>query len=65
MIGSGGYMPEDVKDVMTRMTQKKWDIASIITDVYSLLQLSKAIERAADVEHALNVVIEYEKFLQI
>lgn len=65
MIGSGGYMSEDVKDIMTRMTQKKWDIASIITDVYSLSQLSKAIERAADVEHALNVVIEYEKFLQI
>ncbi len=65
LIGSGGYMAEDVKDVMTMMTQKKWDVASIITDVYSLSQLPQAIERAADVEHALNVVIEYENFPQI
>lgn len=65
LIGSGGYMPEDVKDVIEVMTQKKWDIASIITDVYPLTQLPQAIERAADVEHALNVVIRHESSGQV
>lgn len=59
LIGSGGYMPEDVADVMTVMAQKKWDIGSIITDTFSLELLPQAIERAADVDHALNVVIAY------
>lgn len=59
LIGSGGYMPEDVADVMTVMAQKKWDIGSIITDTFSLDALPRAIERAADVDHALNVVIAY------
>lgn len=61
LIGSGGYMPEDVEDVIAVMVQKKWDIASIITDEFSIDQLPQAIERAADVDHALNVVIKYEK----
>lgn len=59
LIGSGGYTPEDVEDVISVMVQKKWDIGSIITDEFSLDQLSQAIERAADVDHALNVVIKY------
>lgn len=61
LIGSGGYMPEDVKDVITMMEQRKWDISSMITDEFSLEQLPEAIERAADVEHALNVIIRYGK----
>lgn len=59
LIGSGGYMPEDVEDVISVMVQKKWDIGSIITDEFSIDQLPQAIERAADVDHALNVVIKY------
>lgn len=59
LIGSGGYMPEDVADVMTVMAQKKWDIGSIITDTFALDALPQVIERAADVDHALNVVIAY------
>lgn len=59
LIGSGGYTPEDVKAVISVMVQKKWDIESIITDEFSLDQLPQAIERAADVDHALNVVIKY------
>lgn len=59
LIGSGGYNPEDVKDVITVMQQKKWDIESIITDEFPQEQISRAIERAADVNHALNVVIRY------
>lgn len=59
LIGSGGYMPEDVRDVMSMMRSGRWDIGSIITDEFSLDQLPGAIERAADVDHALNVVIKY------
>ena len=59
IIGSGGYMPEDVTDVMKVMESGKWDIESIITDEYSWDELPEAIMRAADVEHALNVVIKY------
>lgn len=59
LIGSGGYFPEDVRDVMSAMASGKWDIESIITDEFSLEQLPQAIERAAQVDEALNVVIRY------
>ena len=59
LIGSGGYNPEDVEDVIAVMVQKKWDIESIITDEFPQEQIVQAIERAADVDHALNVVIRY------
>ena len=42
------------------MAQKRWDIASIITDEFPQTPLPQAIKRAADVEHALNAVIRYE-----
>ena len=60
LIGSGGYMPEDVRDVMTIMESGRWDIESIITHEFPWEKLPEAIETAADVEHALNVVIRYE-----
>lgn len=59
IIGSGGYNPEDVEDVLSIMESGKWDIESIITDEFPWEQLPQAIERAADVDHALNVVIHY------
>ncbi|MGN1181986.1 MAG: zinc-binding dehydrogenase, partial [Faecalibacillus sp.] len=59
LIGSGGYFPQDVEDVMTMMVSHQWDIESIITDEYPWEQLPEAIEKAADVDHALNVIICY------
>ena len=59
IIGSGGYMPEDVKDVLAIMQSGKWNIESIITDEYPWEQLPEAIEKAAKVDEALNVVIRY------
>ena len=59
LIGSGGYFPEDVRDVMEMMESGKWDIESIITNEYSWEQLPNAIEMAAQVDKALNVVIRY------
>lgn len=59
IIGSGGYNPEDVEDVLSIMKSRKWDIGSIITDEYPWEKLPEAIERAAQVDEALNVVIKY------
>lgn len=59
LIGSGGYFPEDVEDVIAAMASRKWDIGSIITHEFPLKQLPQAIERAAQVDEALNVVINY------
>lgn len=59
LIGSGGYFPEDVRDVLNIMESGRWDIESIITDEYPWEQLPQAIERAAQVNEALNVVIRY------
>lgn len=59
IIGSGGYNPEDVEDVLAIMKSGKWNIESIITDEYPWEQLPEAIEKAAKVDEALNVVIYY------
>ncbi|MDD3205335.1 MAG: zinc-binding dehydrogenase [Lachnospiraceae bacterium] len=61
IIGSGGYMPEDVRDVMDIMESGRWDIESIITHEFSQDRLGEAIEMASDTEQSLNVVIKYEK----
>lgn len=58
IIGSGGYMPEDVRDVMDIMSCGKWDIESIITDEFPLDKLETAIRTAADTEHSGNVIIK-------
>lgn len=58
IIGSGGYMPEDVVDVQQIMSCGKWDLESIITHEFSLEQLETAIRTAGDVEHSGNVVIK-------
>lgn len=61
IIGSGGYMPEDVRDVMRLMESRVYNIESIITHEFPLTEISKAIATAADTEHALNVIINHEK----
>lgn len=58
--GSGGYTPEDVYDVMEIMKSRKWNIEKLITDEYKLDNLAKAIEKAADVNSSLNVVIKFD-----
>ncbi len=58
IIGSGGYMPEDVYDVQSMMASGKWSIEDMITHEFSLDELAKAIRTAGDVEHSGNVVIK-------
>ncbi len=58
IIGSGGYMPEDVRDVQAMMAGGRWDLESFITHEYKLNELEEAIRMAADVSHAGNVVIK-------
>lgn len=59
IIGSGGYTPEDVSDVMTIMESERWNIQDIITHEYSLDELPQAIETAGKVNESLNVVIKF------
>lgn len=59
IIGSGGYCPEDVRDVMDIMASGRWDIASIVTHEFGIEDIEEAIRAAADPEHALNVVIRW------
>lgn len=59
IIGSGGYMSEDVEDVFAIMQDDRWDIEKTITDVYPWEKLPEAIEKAADTQNVFNVVIKY------
>lgn len=58
--GSGGYTPEDVRDVLDIMSCGKWDIEKLITDEFPLEKLSEAIEKATDVNSSLNVIIRFD-----
>lgn len=59
IIGSGGYFPEDVRDVLSIMSSGVWDIEKIITQEFSIDVISQTIETAADTERAFNVVIKF------
>lgn len=59
IIGSGGYMPEDVKDVMNIMESGRWNIERIITHEFSLNQIKEALETASNAEQALKVMITF------
>lgn len=59
IIGSGGYNPEDVRDVMKIMESGEWDIEKMITQEYPWEQIEDAIQMAGNTEEALNVVIKY------
>lgn len=58
LIGSGGYIPEDVADVMDIMASGKWNLESVITHEFPLEQIEDAIRTAADADEALNVTIK-------
>lgn len=60
IIGSGGYMPEDVADVMEIMKSGRWEIEKCITHEFSSEEIEKAIQTAGDTDHALNVTIKFE-----
>lgn len=61
IIGSGGYMPEDVYDVMAIMKSGKWDIVQMITHEYPLTKLEEAIRKATDTNEALNVTVFFDE----
>lgn len=58
IIGSGGYMPEDVYDVQKIMASGNWNLESIITHEFPLERLEAAIRTATDAQHAGSVVIK-------
>lgn len=60
IIGSGGYFPEDVRDVMDLMASRRWDIAGIVTHEFGLEDIEEALRIAGDPEASLNVRIRME-----
>ena len=58
IIGSGGYMHEDVCDVQKIMASGDWNLESIITHEFPLEQLETAIRTAADPNRSGSVVIK-------
>lgn len=59
IVGSGGYMPEDVRDVQKIMTSGKWNLESMITHEFSIDNLKKALQTASNVEKADSVIIKF------
>lgn len=59
IIGSGGYFPEDVRDVMDFMASGRWNLESLITHEFPLQDIDRAIRTAADPGSALNVTIKF------
>lgn len=60
IIGSGGYMPEDVKDVQQIMAGGRWNIERIITQEFPLQQIQEALEATSDINKSLNVVVKFQ-----
>lgn len=58
LIGSGGYMPEDVADVFEIMKSRS-DIGEIITHTFELEKITEALRTAADSKNAFNVAIDF------
>lgn len=59
IIGSGGYFPEDVMDVMKIMTGGRWKLEKMITHEFPVDRICEAIETAADADKAFNVTIRF------
>jgi 2-desacetyl-2-hydroxyethyl bacteriochlorophyllide A dehydrogenase len=60
IIGTGGYMPKDVIDVMEIMKSRKWDIEKMITHIFSLSEIEQAFQTASHTDVSLNVMIQFE-----
>lgn len=59
IIGSGGYMPEDVWDVQEIMASGRWKLEGIITHEFGIDDLEKAIQTSGDADKSGNVVIHF------
>ena len=59
LIGSGGYMPEDVQDVMQIFASGRWNLETIVTHEFKLDEIENAIRTAADTNRALNVTVRF------
>lgn len=60
IIGSGGYMTEDVYTVMDIMKSGNWELEKLITHEFKIDDLETAIRTAKNVESALNVTIRFD-----
>lgn len=58
--GSGGYAPDDVRDVLKVLESGTFDVESIVTHEFPLDEIVTAIETADDTSAALNVQIVHD-----
>lgn len=59
IVGSPAYEISDVFAVIEMLKSKQFDIASLITQKYPLDKLEEAINKAADSQSSLKVIIDY------
>lgn len=59
VVGTGGYTPEDVADVMALMESQTVDLESIVTHEFDLEDIVDALETASDPNRSLNVSIRF------
>lgn len=59
LIGSGGYLPEDVKTVFAILEQEGSSLGAIVTHEFPLTEIVEALEAASDRSTALHVSIVY------
>ena len=60
VIGSGGYFPEDVRDVLEIMSSDRWELEKMITHEFSIDEIDRAIQTASDSNNSLNVTIRFQ-----
>lgn len=60
IMGSRGYEPEDIKEVISNLTKKKTKIPEIITHKFPLKDAEEAFKTAANPSLAIKVVLDME-----
>lgn len=61
IFGASGYTTEDILKVIDHINNKKTDIATMVTDVYPLDQLSQAFDKAIAMQNTIKVIIDLTK----
>ena len=59
--GSRGYTAQDILTAVRTLDDPACRLDKIVTQIYAHEDLKQAFETAADPQHAIKVVIDYEK----
>lgn len=53
------YCTDDIDNVIAAMVSKRWNIELMITDEFPMKSLTEAMERAADSENSMEILVKY------